>query len=555
MNLKTIKNWLLASTIVIALPASALEHYSNDSAYRCDVDPVILQLDSMYNSLFTRDKFFVADDELLQSINMTPDMLPSYTSVEIAERLKTVPSMIPMTYNKEVKACIDMFAMKKRGLMTRCLANSQIYFPLFEEVLDKEGLPIELKYLPIVESAFNPNAVSRAGATGLWQIMHGTARMLGLEINSYVDERRDPGKATVAAVKFLKMLYSMYGDWHLVLAAYNSGPGNVNKAIARSGGKRDFWSIMYYLPAETRSYVPLFIAATYVMHYHDDYKLKSAKPNRDLYAIDTVMIESKVSLKHISNVLGIPVDELMFLNPALKAGIVPRLDKGYPLNLPINYFALYESRKVEALSDPTVLDPEYVMSSVAVSRWVTHKVRSGETIGKVAGRYGVTTSEIKKWNRLKSTTLQKGQKLKVQVWERKERYEPTYSSSTASVSKTVITPSASAIQESMEVENATVDTSDTDEESAEESVETAPSSKATATISSESTKIATSTSKANAPKIDSKCNCVYHVVQRGDTLWNIAERYAGITVTKLRSDNRIPSNRPIKVGDVLKIYL
>ena len=210
-------------------------------------------------------------------------------------------------------------------------------------------LPIELKYLPIVESAFNPIAVSRVGATGLWQMMYGTGAMMGLKINSYIDERRDPVLATEAAAKYLQMLYNMYGDWHLVLAAYNSGPGNVNKAIARAGGVKNFWAIMNYLPAETRSYVPTYIAAVYVMNNYKDYKLVSSEPRRELYAVDTVLITSKVSLKHICNHLSIPEDELQFLNPSVKTGIIPYTENGFALNLPVNYFALFEARKEEVI--------------------------------------------------------------------------------------------------------------------------------------------------------------------------------------------------------------
>ena len=188
-----------------------------------------------------------------------------------------------------------------RYFRTKPLAMKQIYFPMFEEILDRKGIPLEFKYLPIVESAFNPVAVSRAGATGLWQLMYGTGADLGLKINSYIDERRDPVRATEAAANYLKKLYGLYGDWQLVLAAYNSGPGNVNKAIARAGGVKNFWAICNYLPAETRSYVPTYIAAVYVMNQYKDYKLVSSEPKRELYAVDTVLITAKVSLKHISN--------------------------------------------------------------------------------------------------------------------------------------------------------------------------------------------------------------------------------------------------------------
>src|SRR5258706_127840 len=218
---------------------------------------------------------------------------------------------------------------------------------------------MQLRYLPIVECAFSPISISRAGATGLWQLMYGTGAQLGLDINSYIDERRDPVKATEAAADYLQRLYNMYGDWHLVLAAYNSGPGNVNKAIARAGGVKNFWAIINYLPLETRSYVPTYIAAVYLMNNYKDYKLVSAEPKRELYAVDTVLITAKVSLKHISNNLAISVDELQFLNPSVKTGVIPYTEHGFPLNLPINYFALFEAKKADIMNDTSQLVREY----------------------------------------------------------------------------------------------------------------------------------------------------------------------------------------------------
>lgn len=519
------RNQIFRTIVVFVLATSSVftarSNYYNDSTLMCDIDPVIARLDSMSYSLFTRDKFFVTDDELLASINMPSELIPRYSQAEIKDKMKLIPTLIPLNYNSQVQAFIDLFAYKRRGLMARCLANSQIYFPVFEEILDRKGLPMELKYLPIVESAFNPISISRAGATGLWQMMYGTGAQMGLDINSYIDERRDPIKATEAAADYLKLLYKMYGDWHLVLAAYNSGPGNVNKAIARAGGVKNFWAIMNYLPAETRSYVPTYIAAVYVMCNYKDYKLVSAEPRRELYAVDTVLITAKVSLKHISNMLAIPVDELQFLNPSVKVGVIPETKNGFPLNLPINYFALFEARKADIMNDTSLLTKEYQPVAMA-SKTIYYKVKKNETISKVASKHGVSVSNIKKWNRLKSSTVYYGQKLKLVISAPSPAVCATYAQAFAP--KIIEKPVDSVvINLAVVVADSTADT------------------------------IAKATIKPL--ELNKECGCIYHEVQPGDTLWNIAERYKGITLDKLKADNKALMNRPIKVGEIVKVVL
>jgi membrane-bound lytic murein transglycosylase D len=309
----------------------------------------------------------------------------------------------------------------------------------------------------------------------------------------------------------------MYGDWHLVLAAYNSGPGNVNKAIARAGGVKNFWAIMNYLPAETRSYVPTYIAAVYVMCNYKDYKLVSAEPKRELYAVDTVLITSKVSLKHICSNLSIPLDELQFLNPSVKAGIIPFTKGGFPLNLPINYFALFEARKNDIMSDTSLFLREFEPVT-AVSKTIWYKVKKNETISKVAAKHGVTVASIKKWNKLKKAVVYSGQKVKIII---------------SSPSPAVCSEYAQAF--APKIIEKTVDTA--------KLVETVVP-KATDT-----------TSTARAIELNKECGCIYYVVQPGDTLWNIAERYNGVTLDKLKADNRSLFSRPIKVGDVVKIFM
>lgn len=488
-------------------------------------DPLILSLDSLSRSL-SREKLFVDTTELQRLIALTPDQLPRYTDEEIRLRMQQIPSLFRMDYNSDVKAFIDLFAYRRRELMTKLLAASQIYFPIFEQTLDEKRMPDELKYLALIESALNPNAVSCAGATGLWQLMIGTGKEMGCSVNSYVDERRDPIKSTRAAAKYLQQLYSIYGDWQLAIAAYNSGPGWVNKAIARSGS-RNFWSLKYYLPAETRSYVPTFIAMAYVMHYADDYKLKPAEPKRELYAVDTVHIGGKVTLQHIANNLGMPVEELQFLNPSLKAGIIPAVPNGFSLNLPVNYFVQFEAKKEQILNDPSFLIQDAQALAVTEfereQRTTWYKVRSGDNLVSVARRHGVSVSEIKKWNKV-GNYLQVGQRLKIVKYIQ----IPVSNNNTLATNKKVENTEEPVVAENKDGGNAVESSSE--KEIAQNSIST----------------------KAASESVN---KVVWYKVQSGDTLWTIAQRYPGVTVSKLKNDNGLTSKSLIKKGQVIKIVM
>lgn len=346
-----------------------------------------------------------------------PDSLYKY-------RLSQIPCLIELPYNSIVRSFIELYTVRKRTQTEYMLGISNYYFPVFEQALDANKLPLELKFLPIIESALHPTAISRAGAAGLWQFMIPTGRMYGLEINTLVDERLDPRKASSAAARFLKDLYAIYGDWNLVIAAYNCGPGNVNKAIRRAGGKTDYWAIYPYLPLETRGYVPIYIAATYTFHYAEEHNLCPAVVNIPAL-IDTFMINQRIHLEQISSVLNIPIEELRWLNPQYKKDIIPGDLKPYVLTLPVNYSSIFMERLHEIASykaDELINNRRNEIeafrstssSNLGTSKNVTyHKVKKGETLSGIAAKYGVSVSNLKKWNNIKGSKITIGQRLKI----------------------------------------------------------------------------------------------------------------------------------------------
>ena len=339
-------------------------------------------------------------------------------------RLYRIPSEMELSFNSVVKSHIEMYATRRREQVSYMLALGDYYFPMFEQLLDLHGLPLELKYLPVIESALNPVAVSRVGATGLWQFMLRTGKGYGLEVNSLVDERRDPYKATEAAVRYLKDLYAIYGDWNLVIAAYNCGPGNVNKAIARSGGKRDYWQIYYQLPRETRGYVPAFIAATYIMHHYADHNICPAHSDNTTTALDTVQVNERIHLEQIAGVLDLPVSELRRLNPQFKKDVIPGDSKVYSLVLPSEkMYAFIEHndeiinyRRSSYLTHRSNTDAylnEIASTDAGNSINIYYRVRKGDNLSSIARRNRVTLPQLKSWNGLKSNKIGVGKRLVV----------------------------------------------------------------------------------------------------------------------------------------------
>ena len=346
-------------------------------------------------------------------------------------RLAAIPSVIEMPYNQVVRKHIERYVYRSRTLIEEMLGMSLYYMPIFEQALEKEGLPLELKYLPIVESALDPNAVSRAGAAGLWQFMIGTGKGLGLEVNSLVDERRDPYRSSAMAAKYLKNLYQIYNDWSLAIAAYNCGPGNVNKALHRNGGTGDFWDIYDYLPRETRGYVPAFIAANYAMTYYKQHNISPSLARKPLIT-DTVSVNRRIHFAQIAQVLNMPIEEIRTFNPQYRADVIPGDNHPYTLVLPSqqiysfimsedsidNYRDdLYAHREVVEPGGQTLTADEYVSgrSSLNDARTINHKVARGETLSSIADKYGMTTDELMSMNNMSSERVRRGDNLKVKA--------------------------------------------------------------------------------------------------------------------------------------------
>ncbi len=389
---------------------SLFEGPNAETRYRiAQIDSNTLKLRSkMYPSVYQGD---------LNIYGYNNGDVPVFTDSAYAYRLSLLETEIPLEYNKHVRSYIDLYAVRKRKLVSKVLATSKYYFPIFEEVFDRENIPLEMKYLAVIESALNQNAVSPVGATGMWQFMAPTGRIYGLRTDNSIDERRDIIRSTEAAVKYFKNSYRIYGDWLLVIASYNCGPGNVNKAIRRSGGKRTFWEIMPYLPKETRGYVPAFIAATYVMNYAAEHNLYPTEEEM-YYHMDTVMVDNKVSIEQLALALNVTPSEIKAWNPSLKRGYIPFSNNKVVLSLPyahavkvaeLNNDTNFRNQSTEAL---TALNKQIESDKRAVGK-INYKVKSGESLSKIAKKHDVSLADLKKWNKgkIRNNKVSKGQKL------------------------------------------------------------------------------------------------------------------------------------------------
>lgn len=345
--------------------------------------------------------------------------IPVFDDSIYIQRIEQLASQttIPLVFNAHVKPFIELYAMRRRSLTGRMLGLSYVYFPMFEELLDKYNMPLELKYLAVIESALNPVAGSRAGAKGLWQFMYGTGKLYGLQSTSLVEERFDPLKETEAACLFMLDLYYKYKDWFLVLAAYNSGPGTVNKAIVRAGGVMDYWAIWPYLPRETQGYVPAFIAVNYVMNYASAHNLYPIDPGLLMSGTDTVTVRDVLTFDQLTETLGVSMRDVKFFNPQYTKEVIPANDTTpYILRLPTQYALQFVEKEDEiyAFKTKASVEKEKIVEQVTkVSDRTMHTVKRGETLSSIANKYHTTVSKLKSWNGLRSNTLKVGQRLTI----------------------------------------------------------------------------------------------------------------------------------------------
>src|SRR4030042_5160089 len=362
----------------------------------------------------------INDAEKNAAIPSYPDLFFEY---RIAELNQNTP--IELDYNEAVKYYIDLYSIHRRKEFARIIGLSELYFPYLDEMLAKHNLPLELKYLTIVESGLNPLAVSKSGAVGLWQFLLNTGRLFDLEINSYIDERRDPFKSTVAACRYLNYLYSTFNDWQLVLSSYNGGPGDVRKAIERSNGAVNYWEIRPCLSDQAQNYVPAFIAVNYLMNYYREHNIAPVPPPYYYRDLDTLRISYYLTFSQISKMLDIPVEKLRFLNPAYKMDVIPEVNVPAILILPKDKISLFIQNESRMLGRDPVSETYHTMINNTQSTdnkiQIIHIVEKGEFFHKIALKYNCTIENIKSWNNLTDDTLSPGQRLI--IWIDKEQYD------------------------------------------------------------------------------------------------------------------------------------
>ena len=490
-------------------------------------------LDSLLNLWYVNQSLETATDDYLAEADT---LIPDFPDSVYMQRLAEIPSVVDLTYNRIVKNYINVYSRKRREQVRVMLGLSDYYFPAFEEIFDLYGVPYEIKYLSVIESALNPRAVSRVGAVGTWQFMYSTGKHYGLTINSLVDQRRDPIAATHAAARFLTDLYGIYKDWTLALAAYNCGPGNVNKAIRRSGGRRDFWDIYYYLPRETRGYVPAFIAATYIMNYQEEHLITRAPHSLPL-ASDTMMVFEPLHLKQVAEVLDIPIALLRDINPQYRVDIVPGTAKqGYAIAIPQEqvgaFIDLQDSifaYKDSVYFDPgkKVASPHRYTSSYRVDLpedkydKLSYTVKSGDNVGFIADWYDVRASDLRYWNNISRNLIRVGQKMVI--------YKPKGKSAR------YVKLDDMSFSEKQKFAGRSV------------------SSQSTGSASESATGSASGSALSSAAGPQEGVEYITYRVREGDSLWLIARKYPGVSETDITRLNNISNASKIQPGQLLKI--
>ncbi len=533
-------------------------------------------LDSLSSVPYFQDYYFNTDTALLNVYNFPMGHVPMYPDSVYRARIARLDQETPLdlTYNESVKSFIELYAVRKRGLTSKILGLKEIYFPLFEEYLDKYDIPLEMKYLAVVESALNPVAGSRAGAKGLWQFMFYTGKIYGLKSTSLIDDRFDPYLATDAACRHMKDLYAMFGDWNLVMAAYNSGAGNVKKAIRRAGGVYDYWAIWPFLPKETRGYVPAFIAVNYVMSYATEHNLYPLDPGILYGGIDTIMVSQPISFDQISEFLDITMEEMVFLNPIFKSNIIPAYNgKTYTLRLPKDQ-ALKFAENEQAIynfKSKSGLEKEKLVAEIKkATDKQYHTVRSGESLGLIARKYNVSVKQIQQWNGLKGTMIHPGQKLAI-IPSTGYAYVPSSTSTSASTkepAKESKPAPATATTSGSAAEYHYVKSGENLASIAKKHGCTVDQLKSwnglknnmiypkqKLRVSSDlPVALASGTPATGTPATGaSKSEYIYYTVKKGDTLWDIANLYKGVSVDDIKKWNNMGSSSRLQVGQKLKI--
>jgi membrane-bound lytic murein transglycosylase D len=454
-------------------------------------DPILQAMDSILSEhffLFSGQETEFFDTARVEAMH---DSIVPMDAELIKERLASIDAETPfnLVYNDRVHAFINLYLNKRPQVSSRVMGLSAYYFPLFEEILAKNNMPLEFKYLAVVESALKANARSRAGAMGLWQFMYSTGKIYGLKTSSYIDDRMDPIKATEAACGYFKYLYDIYGDWDLVMAAYNCGPGNVNKAIRRSGGRRGYWEIYRWLPRETRGYVPAFIAVNYMMNFGKEHNILPLAPISTYFENDTIHVNRKVYMKQLAQELKMSYDHLKWLNPTFKYGIVPEDGQTHVLVLPKDKLGQYLSNEelVAAKIEAATQNAEPVFAWKEVRK--IHYVRRGEYLGIIARQYGTSVGQIQRWNNMRGTNIRVGQRLVVYTREK-------------------VLIEGEFVQKKQEA--------------------------------------------SPQPVAEPKSDFQFYTIQAGDTLWDIA-RNNGISLDRLREYNSNLNHRRLKPGDKIII--